>query len=1644
MVWLAIIGSASIQIRADDKYFEPDVQRAVKRIKNVAIQLKADVDLTKATKKIRDLRYRITSKDAVLKIDANLAKAEAKMAKFLAKFLEKDLNFNAVANTQGANTALSTLANRYKNTRIPFTAQADTAGANSMLAFAARNRRSMISATVDPRTTAALTGLFNTLTGTLPMDKIRTILSGVAANFESIAIGATKAAVAVGAVSAALLTTGANVLSIAGDISQLIGLTALLPTAIGSMAAIITTNKMAWKGFGEAMSSDAKKAAEALAKLPPAAQKAAVALRGTYTEIQKPVQNAFWEVMGTALQDTVKVLIPDLKTGLSGVGRSMAELTRESLFAFGRLSDGSLLNMLNNLATGLGNLAPGMGPFLDALNTLGEVGSTYLPMFGTYLAEAATKFGNFIAEAEKAGKINVWIETGVQRLQELGSMAKSTAGIFGGLADAARISGAPGMTEMAEGLRNVRDIVNGEPFQSRLVEVFEGARAGTDAFAEGLGNLTEYIGESSGSISLFLDKTGQVAGTTLDSFRALFDGTNLGTGIYKAVEGLRVALLEMAPGFSDLGDTIGDLGEIADVLFRSMAPGLNQLFETVKGVVAGLKDGIIAAMPVFNEFVQAILELVQGPIVAIAEQVGDVLQTFADLPAVVQTVIMSIGLFLLLKNKFIGFFAGIGQSLTNEQTNMGRAFNQIRAGANQMRGGVADSFATMGASIKNALVETVDSSGKAFSPLIGRAQDTADRVKGAFSEASAGIKNGLNLSPQFDTVRDGFQRVATNFSQTASGMGDTLRGVGTTMVQAIAPTGGALDTMVNKVRTVSSNLHADFAPARAAFTALGPAALEAGRIAGTNLSTGLKNAAGGLMGALGGAWGLALAGATIALGIFAAEQAKTAAQVDSLAASLEAQAGAFSDGSRKIVAKDLLDLDATAMDDFFRLISNQGRNAEEIIDALGVSSKTVVATLSDRTARTKYMEDWKKIGENAYGTRADFDKLAGSVGTTGKALEDLKPQEITEMAKRVKEAGDLAVEAEKKYEAMAKATGTSTIQAAALAANYDILNSATSSVSSKFGAFKSNLDILNGGLETTRNATRDNAEEMLNFGDKVVALAEKNGGLVEGTKLLSQSFKDSLLNIDGTFSHASKGAIDFSRQMESSRDTILQVGVAEMQKLRDAGMELPEAQAGALKAMEGPLAAFRQKLTDLGIDGTMVNQIMGQLGLDPEKLRGALVVDTGDAEAKIARASLMAAAFASGNYEVAFTALTDDAKNEILKVTDYAEAYKNGGWKAVMEIIDKTGDKVPEFLLGMKEAKNLEDIKKVIDIENPGAKKIAEASSALDNYGMKIIPPKGLEAIDGVTPTVETAKGALAGYGVVAIGKPKLEATDATGTSVESARTNMGSLLDVTRNLFSSDKTEDGRTTAQNTMWGLVDVTRNLWANNAAGAGVGLANVTMGLFNDKSVDLKANDKASGTIGEVDRKGISDKSFNIIGVLSGVSAAVRIALGMANGGIMKGGVQKFANGGILSKVNTPQIKAYAGGGIENHVAQIARGAWPVRVWAEPETGGEAYLPLAKSKRKRSLEILRQVMDEFGLGHLAKFADGGIMKNVAVSPRSGSSFSGFDNGGSSVITTTTQRPASPTIITNVYPSAGLSEDQVADSVSENIYWKLSTQI
>lgn len=161
-----------------------------------------------------------------------------------------------------------------------------------------------------------------------------------------------------------------------------------------------------------------------------------------------------------------------------------------------------------------------------------------------------------------------------------------------------------------------------------------------------------------------------------------------------------------------------------------------------------------------------------------------------------------------------------------------------------------------------------------------------------------------------------------------------------------------------------------------------------------------------------------------------------------------------------------------------------------------------------------------------------------------------------------------------------------------------------------------------------------------------------------------------------------------------------------------------------------------------------------------------------------------------------------------------------------------------------------------------------------------------------------------------------------------------------------------------------------------ASAGSWLVNAGKNIINGLINGIKS---MFGQVGNAIGSVMPDKIRGMLGFMDG-------GVYMAEGGITRA----YIDGGI------DKLERYANGGSkEQHKAQIARGGeW--RIWAEPETGGESYIPLAKSKRKRSTQILAKTADIFGLsvvdkkGELVKpgtssqvapaktqyFADGGI--------------------------------------------------------------------
>ena len=120
--------------------------------------------------------------------------------------------------------------------------------------------------------------------------------------------------------------------------------------------------------------------------------------------------------------------------------------------------------------------------------------------------------------------------------------------------------------------------------------------------------------------------------------------------------------------------------------------------------------------------------------------------------------------------------------------------------------------------------------------------------------------------------------------------------------------------------------------------------------------------------------------------------------------------------------------------------------------------------------------------------------------------------------------------------------------------------------------------------------------------------------------------------------------------------------------------------------------------------------------------------------------------------------------------------------------------------------------------------------------------------------------------------------------------------------------------------------------------------------------LKNAGIANTTLDQTARTRDANIRVNVVPGTNGVPGAYQFGLNVPAGA--DGMIRQYANGGINA------LEQYANGKLPNQA--VVQKAMPHSLiqWAEPETGGEAFIPLAGSKRSRSTDILAAVAKIFG--------------------------------------------------------------------------------
>lgn len=295
------------------------------------------------------------------------------------------------------------------------------------------------------------------------------------------------------AIPAALISSLPTVAALGAAAVQAAGAVALIPAAGVAAGAAVATLKLGFKGFGDAVGDNPKKAAEALAKLAPAARETAKevsALAPAWRQVQQAVQQRLFDGLAAQLKSISGTYLPYVRDALTGVaaGFNTTALSVGKLLTAPRTVS-AISDALANVRSALQNALGAVRPFLSAFIDMAAVGSKFLPALGTGLANVATKFANFIAQARNTGALADFIQGGITAIGQLGRIVTNVGSILLSIFRSSQTAGANLLQTLQDLTGGIAAFLRSVQGQSALQSFFGGIRDGIEAIKPGLAAL---------------------------------------------------------------------------------------------------------------------------------------------------------------------------------------------------------------------------------------------------------------------------------------------------------------------------------------------------------------------------------------------------------------------------------------------------------------------------------------------------------------------------------------------------------------------------------------------------------------------------------------------------------------------------------------------------------------------------------------------------------------------------------------------------------------------------------------------------------------------------------------------------------------------------------------------------------------------------------------------------------------------------------------------------------------------------------------------------------------------------------------------------------------------------------------------------
>jgi hypothetical protein len=423
--------------------------------------------------------------------------------------------------------------------------------------------------------------------------------------------GGARGLILPGVVNAAALVAGAvnpaalAVAQLTANIQQLAGAGLALPGIYASIGASVGVAAVGFMGLGDAVkeaneavkSGDWSKFNELTHQMAPNFTELARSLsglvQGPLLELQRAVQQNMFAGTAKDVEALANTSMPMLTKRFSEIGTAWNQTFRAITDSLGSDTGQGLLDrILGNTGQFQAQVAQAIDPLITGIGTLVAAGSDAMPRLGAALGAVATRFSDFITQADQDGRLSTWINDGITGLTNLGNTALNIGKSITAITQAA---GTGNFLQWLEQVTaKMAAFLNSTDGQNKLGEFFTDAKAQGEQWLTMLQSMLPvlqgiYNGLQQWS-SVLLPALTQVF-NVLGTFPVLIEAVTVAFSAWATMDGVK-ALIGM------LGGVTAALGVMPAAAGRA-ATGISATLAGVTGpqwLLALLGAGVVGAL----------------------------------------------------------------------------------------------------------------------------------------------------------------------------------------------------------------------------------------------------------------------------------------------------------------------------------------------------------------------------------------------------------------------------------------------------------------------------------------------------------------------------------------------------------------------------------------------------------------------------------------------------------------------------------------------------------------------------------------------------------------------------------------------------------------------------------------------------------------------------------------------------------------------------------------------------------------------------------------------------------------------------------------------------------------------------------------